>query len=333
MKCRSTPSTSLQNCLSLSDCKINKMSEKQRFSDLSGESPLFQIFISIMIIISVGFVLTIIFISAGTLIIGANLNVLTKPAELLTKNEILFIRYALVIQDISFLFVPAIVIMSKIKQPGTRLNDFKAPEFKGIILVIILTLCLLPVTSFTGQINSAMHLPSWLSGVEQWIVEKEQSADNLIETLVISDTFWTMSLNLLLIALIPAIAEEMIFRGVIQKILTRLFKSGHISIIVTAFIFSSIHLQFLGFIPRFILGLIFGYLFLWGGTLWLPIASHFVNNAIPVILTYVQGIEKASAAQDIPLWKQAGALPIPVIVIFVILLYFGKRNKNPLTTE
>ena len=328
MKCRSMHSTSLQNCLSLSDCKINKMSEKQRFSDLSGESPLFQIFISIMIIISVGFVLTIIFISAGTLIIGANLNILTKPAELLTKNDIVFIRYALVIQDISFLFVPAIIIMSMINQPGTRLNDFKAPEFKEIILVIILTLCLLPITSFTGQVNSAIHLPSWLSGVERWIVEKEQSADNLIETLVVSDTFWTMSMNLLLIALLPAIAEEMIFRGVIQRILTRLFKSGHISIIVTAFIFSSIHLQFLGFVPRFILGLIFGYLFLWGGTLWLPIASHFVNNAFPVILTYVQGIEKANAAPDIPLWKQAVALPIPIVIIAVILFYFRTKSNS-----
>jgi hypothetical protein len=307
------------------------MSEKHRFLDISGEPPLFQMFISIMTILGIGFILTIILIAAGTLIIGANLNVLTKSAALLTDNDIIFIRYALIIQDISFLFIPAILIMSMIKKPGTRLNDFKVPEFKEIILVIILTLCLFPITSFTGQINSAIHLPSWLSGVENWMREKEESADNLIDSIVVSDTFWIMSLNLIIIGLIPPITEEMIFRGVFQKIFSKLFRSGHLAIWVTAFIFSAIHLQFLGFIPRFILGLIFGYLFLWGGTLWLPIISHFVNNAFPVIMTYIQGIEKANASPDIPLWKQAVALPIPVVVIFVILFYF--RNKNPLTTE
>jgi membrane protease YdiL (CAAX protease family) len=333
MKSRVTHLTYLQNCLSLNDCKINKMSEKHRFSDISGESPLYQIFISVMIILCIGFFLTIIFIAAGTLIIGANLNVLTKTSASFTDNDIVFIRYALIIQDISFLLIPAIVIMSMINQPGTRLKDFKVPEFKEIILVIILTLCLLPVTSFTGQINSAIHLPAWLSGIENWMREKEESADNIIDSIVVSDTFWIMSLNLIIIGLIPAITEEMIFRGVFQKIFSRLFRSGHLAIWITAFIFSAIHFQFLGFIPRFILGLIFGYLFFWGGTLWLPIISHFVNNAFPVILTYVQGIEKTNASPDIPLWKQAVALPIPIMIISIILFYFRKKNLNPFTTK
>ena len=261
------------------------------------------------------------------------LNVLTKSVESMTDNDIRFIRYILIIQDLSFLIIPGVILLSAINRPGSKFIELKIPELKDIGLVILLTICVFPVSSFTGQINSAIHLPTWLSGMERWMMEKEQSADNLINSLVASDTFWTMLLNLLIVALIPAIAEEIIFRGVIQKIFTRLFRSGHLAIWFTAFIFSAIHFQFLGFIPRFILGLIFGYLFFWGRTLWLPIVSHFVNNAFPVILTYVQGIEKTNATPDIPLWKEAVALPIPVIIIFVILLYFGKKNKNPLTTE
>jgi uncharacterized protein len=309
------------------------MSEKRRHLNFYGESPLYQLFVSIMIILGVGFVLASILILAGIGIFGTDLTVLTKSAESMTGNDIRFIRYALVIQDISFLLIPAVIIMSLIKRPGSRYSEFNFPEFKEIVLVILLTICIIPVSSFTGQINSEIHLPAWLSGVERWMLEKEQSADNLIDSLVVSDTFWTMSLNLLIIALMPAIAEEMIFRGVIQRIFTRLFKSGHLAIWVTAFIFSTIHFQFLGFIPRFILGLIFGYLFFWGRSLWLPIISHFINNAFPVILAHIQGLEKTNAVPETPIWKQVIVLPVPVAVILIVLLYFRNKNLNPLTTE
>ena len=118
-----------------------------------------------------------------------------------------------------------------------------------------------------------------------------------------------------------------------QKILARLFRSGHLAIWVTAFIFSAIHFQFFGFIPRFILGLVFGYLFFWSGTLWLPVISHFINNAFPVILTYMQGGQKISVPVETPLWKQAIYLPLPVVIILVILFYFRNKYLNPLNTE
>ncbi len=307
------------------------MGEKHRLLNFYGEPPLYQLFVAIMIVLGIGFVLASVLIVAGTGIFGADLTVLTKTAETLSVNDIRFIRYTLIIQDISFLFTPAIILLLLMKRPGSTLTELKIPDIKDIGLVILLTICIFPISSFTGQINSAIHLPSSLSGLEQWIIDKEKSADNLIDSIVVSDTFGTMLMNLVIIALIPAISEEMIFRGVLQRIFTRLFKSGHFAIFFTAFIFSAIHLQFLGFIPRFILGLIFGYLFFWGRTLWLPIVSHFVNNAFPVIMTYTQGLEKTNATPEIPLWKQAIFLPIPVAVIIVVLFYLRKKNLNTVT--
>ncbi len=309
------------------------MTEKRRLLNFSGESPLYQLFGSLLIIAGVGFILATVLVPAGMWIFGADLNVLTNADASLTDNDISFLRYLVIIQDLSFLIIPGVILLSVMKQPGSKFTELKTPELKEIGLVILLTICIFPVSSFTGQINSAIHLPSWLSGVEKWMIEKEQATDNLIDSLVVSDTFRIMLLNLFVIALIPAIAEEIIFRGVFQRIFTRLFKSGHLAIWVTAFIFSAIHFQFLGFIPRFILGLVFGYLFFWGGSLWLPIISHFVNNAYPVILAYVQGIEKTNSTPDIPLWKQAIALPIPIVVIVVILFYFRNRKLNPFTTK
>jgi membrane protease YdiL (CAAX protease family) len=213
-------------------------------------------------------------------------------------------------------------------ESSEKMTGFRIPQIKEAGLVIILAFCIFPVTSFTGQINSSMHLPLSLSGVESWMVKQEDKADNLIDLLIVANTLPGMLLNLLMIALIPAVGEEMIFRGVFQKILSNLFKSGHIAIWCTSILFSAIHLQFFGFIPRLILGLVFGYLFFWSGTLWLPVISHFVNNAFPVLLSYVQGSDYMKSLPDIKLWQQAIFLPLPVILGSAILLYFRKNYKN-----
>jgi membrane protease YdiL (CAAX protease family) len=196
---------------------------------------------------------------------------------------------------------------------------------KEVILVIILTFCIFPITSFTGELNSGLHLPEWFSEVEKWMIEKEDKAAGLIDLLISSDNFWSMMLNLLVLAVIPAIGEELIFRGVFQKIGYKLFKSVNVSIWITAFIFSTIHFQFFGFIPRFILGLVFGYLFLWSGTLWLPVISHFVNNAVPVIGAYIQGWERFNTYTGLS--KQLPGLLLSIIITLGIMLYF-KKNSN-----
>jgi membrane protease YdiL (CAAX protease family) len=282
-----------------------------------------------MIILGIGITFSVILVLAGMKIFSSNLTVLEKAATALNNNDFAFLRYLLIIQDISLLIIPSIIILWLMKpESAARLPGLRIPQLKEVGLVVILTFCIFPVTSFTGQINSAMHLPSWLSGVEHWMIEKEDKADNLIDMLIMSNTFWVMMLNLLTIALIPAISEELIFRGVFQKIFNNLFKSGHIAIWFTAFIFSTIHFQFFGFIPRFILGLVFGYLFFWSGTLWLPVISHFINNAFPVILTYIQSMEKLNTSPDTSLWKQVIALPLPMIIILVILFYFRNKNKD-----
>jgi membrane protease YdiL (CAAX protease family) len=301
------------------------MPDKQSHFKLYRESPAYQLFVSILIVAGVGMASLIILILAGMVIFGADLSVLEKSGAL-SNTDFGFLRYLLIIQDISLFIIPSIIILVMMKpESSARINELKTPKLNEIVLVIVLAFCILPITSFTGQINSDMHLPEWLSGVEKWMVEKEDYANSIINKALISPTFCIMILNLLIIAILPAIGEELFFRGVLQRIFSNLFKSGHVAIWITAFIFSAIHFQFFGFVPRFILGLVFGYLFFWSGTLWLPVISHFVNNAVPVFLAYIQGIEKINTPTDTPLWRQAIALPLPVILSLVILFYF--RNK------
>lgn len=305
------------------------MSDKLNHFRLSGKSPLYQLFVSLLIIVIIGFSLSIILIPAGMLVFGAKISILENPSGAISDNDFAFLRYLLIMQDISLLAIPSVIIMVLMKSESSAgLIELKSPKLKEVCLVVILAFCIFPVTSFTGQINSAMHLPGWLSGIEHWMIEKEEKANNLIDLLITSNTFLIMTLNLLIIAITPAIAEEFIFRGVFQKIFYGLFRSGHLAIWFTAFLFSTVHFQFFGFIPRFILGLVFGYLFFWSGTLWLPVISHFVNNAFPVVLAYIEGIDKLNAPIDVPLWKQAIGLPLPVFLGLAILYYFWDKSKS-----
>jgi uncharacterized protein len=305
------------------------MDDNHSHNSLYGKTPLYQLFVSLLIVLGAGILLFIIFLVAGIFIFDADFGVFENPFVAIGEKDIAFLRYILISQQISFFIVPAIIILNKLKpNHRTVLMDIKMPRINEVVLVIVLAFCIFPITGFTGELNSTMHLPDWLSGVDQWMIEKEDSAARLLDTIMTPDTFWAMILNILMIAVLPAIGEELIFRGVFQKILSDLFRSGHLAIWVTAFLFSAIHFQFFGFVPRFILGLVFGYLFFWSGTLWLPVISHFVNNAVPVIGACIYGWDKVNAPSDIPLWKQMIVLPLPVLISIVILLYFRNKSKK-----
>ena len=308
------------------------MDDNHSHYSLYGKTPLYQLFVSLLIVLGSGILLFIVFLVAGIFIFDSDLQILENPFAAVGEKNILFLKYILISQQISFFIVPAIIILNKLKQGHqTVLRDMKIPQINEIVLVVVLAFCIFPITGFTGELNATMHLPDWLSGVEQWMTKKEESAARLLDSIMTQDTFLVVILNVMMIAVLPAIGEEMIFRGVFQKILSDLFRSGHLAIWITAFLFSAFHFQFFGFVPRFILGLVFGYLFFWSGTLWLPIISHFINNAVPVIGACIYGWDKVNVLSDIPLWKQMVVLPLPVLISAVILLYF--RNKSKKVTE
>jgi membrane protease YdiL (CAAX protease family) len=306
------------------------MGENRNLFSLYGKSPFYQLFISLLVILGTGILLFSFFFLAGKLIFNSDAEFLKDNSSIVSANDLAFLRYILISQHISFFIVPAIILLIKLK-PDQMVGfpDFKRPQLSDVVLVIILAFCTFPITGFTGQLNAGMHLPDWLSGVEKWMVEKEESADRLIELILTGNNFWAVFLNLILVAVLPAIGEELIFRGVFQKIFYRIFKSGHLAIFVTAFIFSAMHFQFLGFLPRFILGLLFGYLFFWSGTLWLPVISHFVNNAVSVLAAYSQGWNRVIGSQPTDVLKGLIVLVLPILACIVILLYF--RNKSRLS--
>lgn len=160
---------------------------------------------------------------------------------------------------------------------------------KSEIIAIFLVLVASPGINLLSYLNRQIALPECLSGIETWMQQQEEAAAVLTERFLSADSIGVFVVNILLMALLPAVAEELTFRGVLQHLFTPRtgIRTPHIAIWATAIIFSAIHCQFYGFIPRMLLGAVFGYALVWSGSLWLPILMHFTNNALAVIVYFI----------------------------------------------
>ena len=192
-----------------------------------------------------------------------------------------------------FLLPPFLMAFLWAKQPLEWLK--LKSETRGYGLwAIFLMLIALPAINLVGYFNQQMSLPAFLEPLEQWMKTAEANAAHLTEQFLSVTTFDGLIINILLMALLPAVAEELTFRGVLQNLFEvkdeTLKKKGnrvHIAIWCTAILFSAIHMQFYGFLPRMLMGALFGYALVWTGSLWIPILMHFTNNAMAVILYFL----------------------------------------------
>jgi uncharacterized protein len=214
-------------------------------------------------------------------------------------------------------------------QSGEYLGLTRSPG-KNWLLAIIAMLAITPLINFLGEVNSHMHLPEFLRGVETWMKQTEEQASEITKLFLKMDSPSELLLNLFMIALIPAIGEELVFRGVVQRIFSEWWRNKHIAIWVTAILFSAMHMQFYGFLPRMVLGALLGYLYYWSGSLWLPIIAHFINNAAAVIFTYLYQHGQVSVDPD-AIGTQSDIVSVLIsVVITSALLFYITRRSTPL---
>ncbi len=202
--------------------------------------------------------------------------------------QLAFLKYLQVFQSIGLFILPSLLLAKMFNaRPGVYLMMHRSVTFPTAILAVLLIFVVNPLINYSGAINAAMHFPEWLSGLEQWMRNAEDAAEKLTEAFLMTNNISGLAFNLFMIALLPALGEELLFRGIIQKLFAKMTHSHHWGIWLSAILFSALHMQFYGFIPRLLLGAIFGYLLVWSGSLWLPVLGHFVNNAAAVVLLYL----------------------------------------------
>jgi hypothetical protein len=254
--------------------------------------------------------------------------------ELNNPESIRVLKYFQVVQSIGVFIVPPFILgwlfHGKILE-YLCLN--KKVTSESVLLVLVLSFAASPFVNFIGEINANMQLPVWLSGVENWMKNAEEKAAELTEAFLNVETTGGLIFNIFMVAFLPAIGEELLFRGVIQRIFTNWTRNFHWGIWISAILFSALHMQFYGFIPRVFLGVLFGYLMVWSGSMWLPIIAHFINNAVAVVAMYM--IDKKLLSPEI---EEIGttsdsyymaAVSFILIVVFMLMIKRQHSMINP----
>lgn len=216
-----------------------------------------------------------------------------------------------------------------------KLKNFFNKKSEGIIpiiLTVFITVSFMVVNSVIIEWNENIQLPDALAPFEEWAREAEERAQKLTGFLTNFESFRQYLLGMVVIAIIPAIGEELLFRGLIQNIFHRITGSIHVAIIIAGFIFSVIHFQFFGLLPRMFLGIIFGYLYAWSGSLLIPIVAHFVNNGLTITLIYLHRINIIKydiEADEVAPWPNIFMfLLIGITLIYYFRKYLSEKGIN-----
>lgn len=242
--------------------------------------------------------------------------------ETATVTQRNWARFFALINNASTFLLPAILCayIAAEKQWANMLSITVKPSSKNVLYGIMIMLVSVPLIQYTYSINKALPMP-------EWMIEAEKTTEVFIKGLLKTEYSYEFWFNLLLFALIPAIGEEAFFRGILQKQLTRLYREPHLAIWVTAIIFSTIHFQFAGFVPRLLLGGVLGYVFYFSRSLWASIIGHFTNNALMIIAAHWYQTGKISIDIDsevMPWW--AGLISLGLTLVFLYL--FEKENPD-----
>ncbi len=209
--------------------------------------------------------------------------------DLLLSGDARYISGFKVIQILSSIgtfILPPLALALTERTKITRFYSFKQPKVLLLVLVVVIMIVSMPFMEWTVIWNQKMALPDFLKGIEAWMKEKEELAAKMTIQLITVRSNFDFLVNLVMIAVLPAIGEELMFRGGVQRSLERAFGNSHLAIWLSAIIFSAIHVQFYGFVTRMLLGAGFGYLYYFSGSIWYAMFAHFLNNAYAVCAAF-----------------------------------------------
>lgn len=288
-------------------------------------SPLLKIFF-VFFAILIGF---LVFMVLGLVIaipaFGIELSALEQAFDPSKTENIGLLKFLQSMYSIGlFAFPPVIVAWFFSGRVWNYLKLNIRPNLLLIVLSGIIVFTAIPFINFFAEMNANIHFPEWMSGFENLMKQLEGDAQRVTKSFLVTDSFSVYLVNILVIAIIPAIGEELLFRGIFQRLFHEWSKNIHVAIWVAAFFFSAMHMQFYGILPRMVLGAFLGYLFYWSGNLWLPIIAHFFNNAIAVTVFYLNN-DVTEKAETLGTGEGASSQVLLSVVVVSALIYLFYR--------
>jgi CAAX amino terminal protease family. len=232
-------------------------------------------------------------------------------------NDVGGLRMMQGVQTLLVFVLPPFLLCRVFREPTTSYLSIKKVPWTDFLIAFVCVLASVPIINLLTAWNESIQLPACLSGLEKWMRASENRAAYATEMLMSGTGLMDYLACLLVVAIMAGFGEELLFRGVIQRMFSDAFdkrgervemeypsssylyipsqrsytpsiKAMTAAIWLTAFIFSAIHFQFYGFIPRLLLGAWFGYLLWWTGSIWVPIFAHFMNNALSLSFGFAE---------------------------------------------
>ena len=208
--------------------------------------------------------------------------------------------------------------------PLRQMSLNKGLSVQQCFVASLFAVAALPMISMLADWNNSMELPSFLASVEEMMRQMEEQAKVLTERFLQTSSVGMMFANLFVMALLPAVCEEMMFRGWLQRVLGKSV-NYHTAIWVSALVFSAIHFQFYGFIPRMLIGAALGYLYYYTGSLWMSIIAHFTNNAAAVVFAFLSYNGYTSIDFDLIGTGDTWYLSVASLAVCLALIFRLKR--------
>jgi membrane protease YdiL (CAAX protease family) len=199
-------------------------------------------------------------------------------------------------------------------------------------LAMLGMLVAIPVINWTYAMNQQMVFPAALKGLEEWMRSMEELNGQALEKMLYVRNGWDLVFNLVIVCILAAVGEEFMFRGMLQNIFSKTIRNPHIIIWAVAILFSTIHFQFYGFIPRLLLGAYLGYLVYYTRNIWIPILAHFTNNCFSLITsTIYQDTPEAAEQADAIGYGSTWWLSVASLALFVLI--FAEIRKRRISDK
>lgn len=256
-------------------------------------------------IVSVGiaYLVFIIFQGSGSL----------NAPDLMTNIH--FVRIMQIFNQIGIFIIPPLLYAILTEYRPLPSLGFSRIKYYHLFISLMIIIVMSPLVGQLMEWNEAMSFPEGLKNVEEWMRDKENQAGEMVEWMLTYTDPYSFSINIFMIVFLPALGEELLFRAVLIRYLRSIFKNIHVAVWISAIIFSAFHFQFFGFLPRMFLGLVFGYLFVWSGSIWLPILAHFINNGTVVVISWLNAKNIITQSAE-----EFGSVESPLLLFTSIIL-------------
>lgn len=240
------------------------------------------------------------------------------------------LRVAALAQDMLALTTPAVVTAMMVTRLPAQLLQIRGGVPRKMWFPALAAIAVgVPAMNVVIALNQNIEATGALAPLIDKLRTMEENAAAMIEIMQGGGSWSDLLMNVLIIGVAAGVAEELFFRGALQRLLATGGVNIHASIWITAIVFSAVHMQFFGFVPRMLLGAYFGYLLYWSGSIWLPAAAHALNNTLYVAF---QWLYLREGTPDITIdnlgigstWPTAA---VSLIATILLIAYLHKKRR------